>query len=129
MHSGTYDRKALRPYRSFTTGRTSARSDLDDALAQPFGDRLDAVRHIELLVDVLEVGAHRRPREVEHVRGFVIGKPLRDEPEDLDFAFRQGARGRLFGELRSGRRRRLRILRDVEMPEEPSGQGRLDDAP
>src|SRR5712664_678636 len=104
---------------------------LDQPLAQPLGDRLDAVGDLELLVDVLEVGAYRGAREAEDPRRLVVGEALGDQPEDLDLALGERADRRL---LANARRQRLRLgrgarlLRDAEVPQQPARQVRLDHA-
>src|SRR5207237_6199597 len=103
-------------------------SDLDDPLAQSFGHRLDAVRHLELLVDVLEVRADGGAGKIEDVRRFAVGEALADEAEDLDLPLGERPRGRFLPERRRSRRGRRGILGHVEVAQEAPGAARLDDA-
>lgn len=56
---------------------------LNQALPQPFGHRLDSVRHVELSINVLEVRSNRRLRQVEHARRFTVRHALGDQLQNL----------------------------------------------
>src|SRR5438309_2379248 len=103
----------------------------DEADSQPFRDRLHAVRHLELVVDVLEVRPNGRSRDPEHRSGLAVGETLREEADNLDLACGQRPDRRLLAKARPGPlrwRRRRPIFRDAEVPEQPPREIRLDDA-
>src|SRR5690606_17014094 len=110
------------PGSSWASPWRSDASDRDEPLADALGDRLHPVGDLELLVDVLEVGADGGLAQPEELGGLGVREPLGDELEDLGLPLREGTEDDLLL-LRQGG---LLGGRDPEVAQQPPREVRLD---